>query len=145
MNEEMIKVFDYIGNKLGVDIDYTQENIQPYLKDLWNRFITYELVINIIYSTIGAVLLLAGIITFYKYFKASKLAEEGKSDGFFYETQYSLYNSNSTVVLKDMTIAVLLSMLFAVLIGIVLFIVHASNVLELLIVPEKFIFELIKG
>ena len=94
MNEEMIKVFDYIGNKLGIAIDYTQENIQPYLEDLWNRFITYELVCHIIYSTIGAVLLIVGFITIYKYFKASKLAEEGKSDGFFYESQYYLYNSN---------------------------------------------------
>ena len=46
MNEETIKVFDYIGDKLGIAIDYTQENIQPYLEDLWHRFITYEIVIN---------------------------------------------------------------------------------------------------
>ena len=144
MNEEMIKVFDYIGNKLGVAIDYTQENIQPYLEDLWNRFITYELVINIIFGTIGAVLLIVGFITIYKYFKASKLAQEGKADGFFYKIQQSIY-SDKSVVLNDMSIAILIVMLFAIFIGLVLFIVHISSVIELLIVPEKFIFELIKG
>ena len=143
MNEEMIKVFDYIGNKLGIAIDYTQENIQPYLEDLWNRFITYELVCHIIYSTIGAVLLIVGFITIYKYFKASKLAQEGKADGFFYEIQ-QIYNTKS-VVLNDMSIAILIVMQIAIFIGLVLFIVHMSSVIELLIVPEKFIFELIRG
>ena len=144
MNEETIKVFDYIGNKLGMAIDYTQENIQPYLEDLWNRFITYELVCNIIFGTLGAVLLIVGFITSYKYFKASKLAQEGKADGFFYKTQQIIYRDKS-VVLNDMSIAILIAMLFAIFIGLVLFIVHISSVIELLIVPEKFIFELIKG
>lgn len=34
MNDEIIKVFDYIGDKLGIVIDWTQQNIQPYLQDL---------------------------------------------------------------------------------------------------------------
>ena len=44
-----------------------------------------------------------------------------------------------------MSIAILIVMLFAIFIGLVLFIVHISSVIELLIVPEKFIFELIMG
>ena len=41
MSEEVIKIFDYIGEKLGVAIDYTQDNIYPYLEDLWHIYISH--------------------------------------------------------------------------------------------------------
>lgn len=51
MSQEIIKVFDYIGEKLGIAIDWTQENVMPYLEDLVGRFVK----LNIIEDIIGIV------------------------------------------------------------------------------------------
>lgn len=48
MSTEVIKVFDYIGEKLGIAIDWTQENLMPYLEDLVGRFIKLNIIEDII-------------------------------------------------------------------------------------------------
>ena len=58
MSEEIIKVFDYLGEKLGIVIDWTQENILPYLQDLLGRYVTFNIVIH----AIGLFLGVAGTI-----------------------------------------------------------------------------------
>ena len=145
MSEEIIKVFDYIGDKLGIVIDYTQENIQPYLEDLWNRFITYELIIHILYVILGIVELTIGFILLFKYLKALKLANDEKADGFFYKVRYSLYDNSSIIELADRSIAVFLFMIFMFISGLALFFTNTVTVIELLIVPEKFMLELVNA
>lgn len=51
MSQEIIKVFNYIGEKLGIAIDWTQDNVMPYLEDLVGRFVK----LNIIEDIIGIV------------------------------------------------------------------------------------------
>lgn len=58
MSKEIIEIFDYIGEKLGVAIDWTQENIIPYLTDLLERYVTF----NIIMHAIGLFLGIAGTV-----------------------------------------------------------------------------------
>lgn len=58
MSKEIIEIFDYIGEKLGVAIDWTQENIIPYLTDLLGRYVTF----NIIMHAIGLFLGIAGTV-----------------------------------------------------------------------------------
>ena len=58
MSKEVIEIFDYIGEKLGVAIDWTQENIIPYLTDLLERYVTF----NIVMHAIGLFLGIAGVV-----------------------------------------------------------------------------------
>ena len=46
MTEEVIKVLDHLGEKFGVAIDWTSQNIAPYLQDLMSRFVKYKITIN---------------------------------------------------------------------------------------------------
>lgn len=39
MSEEIIKVLNDLGNRLGIAIDWSSQNIMPYLQDLMTRFI----------------------------------------------------------------------------------------------------------
>lgn len=43
MSDEIIKVFDALGEKLGIVIDWSQENIYPYIQDLCQRTAQYKL------------------------------------------------------------------------------------------------------
>lgn len=71
MSKEIIEIFDYIGEKLGIVIDWTQENIIPYLTDLLGRYVTFNIVIHAIglflgiAGAVGAIVMLTHI-----YFRA---------------------------------------------------------------------------
>ena len=55
---QIIEVLDYLGQKIGITIDWTQANIMPYLQELFHRFITYE----IAKTTVDIVLVTAFLI-----------------------------------------------------------------------------------
>lgn len=44
MSDQVIKILEYMGEKIGVAIDWTQENVLPYAEDLIERFVTYNIV-----------------------------------------------------------------------------------------------------
>ena len=55
MSEEIIKVLDDLGSRFGLAIDWSSQNVMPYLEDLMGRFIAYknaEAIIAIIVMTI---------------------------------------------------------------------------------------------
>ena len=142
MSEEIIKVFDYIGEKLGIAIDYTQKNIQPYLEDLWHRFITYEIVINSLQFVGSFIITLICLHFILRFFKAKKKAYNGEIDSLFYqETSNSYYNY---VELCDSGIVIIIISCTLFLIFGISTIFQLSDLVELLIIPEKFILELVK-
>lgn len=69
VSEQIIKVLDYIGEKVGIAIDWTAETVMPYIKELCGRFITYNIVENIMTMIICLIFSIAIIIIGYKLFK----------------------------------------------------------------------------
>ena len=47
MSNEIIKVLDNLAMKFGIAIDWTAANVLPYLKDLADRLIQYEIATSI--------------------------------------------------------------------------------------------------
>lgn len=70
-SKEVIELFDYIGNKIGITIDWTSRNVIPYLQDLCDRFMKY----NICCYSIGTIISLIVIWICIKTWKKS--FEEG--------------------------------------------------------------------
>lgn len=142
MSEEIIKVFDYIGEKLNITIDYTQENIQPYLEDLWNRYITYEIVINSLQFVGSLIVTLICLYFILRFFKAMKKTDNGEIDSLFYhKTSPPFYDY---IELHEAGFIIIFISCIFVLIFATLTFFQLSNLIELLIMPEKFILELIK-
>lgn len=56
MSDEIIKIFDALGEKLGVAIDWSQENIYPYIQDLCQRATQCEITNNIIALIVWAII-----------------------------------------------------------------------------------------
>ena len=59
MSEEIIKVLDDLAKRAGIAIDWTSENVLPYLIELGGRLIKYELWISILLLVLGVLALFA--------------------------------------------------------------------------------------
>ena len=57
-SKEIINVLDYLCGKFGIAIDWTSENVMPYLEDLCGRYIQFE-----IRTSIAWIILCVGVMT----------------------------------------------------------------------------------
>lgn len=78
MSDEIIKVLDNLGQKFGIAIDWTSQNIMPYLQDLMNRFISLQSAKAIIWIVILSVLLIATIILMVIGIRVGKREDDGE-------------------------------------------------------------------
>ena len=78
VNEQIIKVLEYLGEKVGVAIDWTAENVMPYLEDLLSRFVKFNIVSEIMRIIIALIFVIGVGITTYKLCKygIKKLQED---------------------------------------------------------------------
>lgn len=72
MSDEIIKVLDNLAQKFGIAIDWTSQNIMPYIQDLVSRYITYNNSIAIIQIVISVILIVIGITCIIKLIKWRK-------------------------------------------------------------------------
>ena len=62
-SNEIINVLDYLCMKFGIAIDWTSENVTPYLEDLCGRYIQYEVYTSIAWCTVfAALVIITGLI-----------------------------------------------------------------------------------
>lgn len=122
MNNKVIEVLDYLGEKFGIAIDWTTENVWPQVTEFMNRYATYEIVRSIVWIVIGLITITVSICLWRTMYKSHK-----KKDGFWY------WNDEATVVLSIIT--VIASAVFVCTIADSIF-----NIVEWSIVPEmKFV------
>ena len=61
VSSEIIEVLDYLGEKFGIAIDWTSNNVLPYLQTLADKFIKWEISTSIVWIVI-AVFVMVGMI-----------------------------------------------------------------------------------
>ena len=62
VSDQIIEVLDYICKKLGLTIDWTSENVLPYVQTLCNKYINWEIASSIIWIVIGVVCIILSVI-----------------------------------------------------------------------------------
>ena len=63
LSKEIIEILDYLGRKFGIAIDWTSENVVPYIEDLCARYIKFEIYTSIMWIVLCVgIMALAGII-----------------------------------------------------------------------------------
>ena len=62
VSSEIIEVLDYLGEKFGIAIDWTSNNVLPYLQALVDKFIKWEISTSILWIAI-AIFIIAMTIT----------------------------------------------------------------------------------
>lgn len=62
-SKQIIEVLDYLGEKIGITIDWTQANMIPYLQELFDRFIKWEIATSTMWIFIAIIMwIIAGIL-----------------------------------------------------------------------------------
>lgn len=128
MSEEIIKVLDALGEKFGIAINWTSENVIPYLQQLCNKYITYEIATSVVWLLLGVFLLFIG-----KY-----LIEKTKQYWKKYEEEeYSDFDIMATVF----------GMLAGcvIIVGIIVILCQTFDIVTCVTFPEKVIIEELKS
>ena len=61
-SNEVIEVFEYLGEKMGIAIDWTSENVIPYITNLCDRFVHYELVTSALLLAVYLIVIIVAVI-----------------------------------------------------------------------------------
>lgn len=72
MADEIIKVLDDLSQRFGIAVDWSSQNMLPYLQTLGNKLVHYEIGMALMYTTIGILLLCASRFTYKKMEKRRK-------------------------------------------------------------------------
>lgn len=77
MSEEIIKVLDDLSTRFGVAIDWSSENVIPYLEDLMDRYINYQIYTDVLFIICLTLFIIGSIIFIPKILKyADKKMDE---------------------------------------------------------------------
>lgn len=128
-SEEIISVFDYLGEKMGVAIDWTSSNAIPYLQELCGKYIDWEIWVSIAWIVISLLFLISGIVSIKFAIKAYK---KWKEDG------CGRYDSSKDAAEVLLFIGIALILIFAIIASI-----NAFDIIKCLTFPEMKIYEYI--
>ena len=65
-SDELIKTFDYLLSQFGIAVDWTGENVIPYLQTLAEKLVRIEINTSIMGLVVGVVVLTVGVWIFVK-------------------------------------------------------------------------------
>ena len=65
-SDELIKTFDYLLSQFGIAVDWTGENVIPYLQTLAEKLVRFEINTSIMWLVVGVVVLTVGVWMFVK-------------------------------------------------------------------------------
>lgn len=78
VSDQIIKVLDNLGQKFGVAVDWTQSNVTPYIQQLGQRIVNYELWTSIVWLILMILLLIISLFTLKKSIKNVSSYDEDK-------------------------------------------------------------------
>lgn len=139
MSQEIINVLNYLGEQLGIAIDWTAENVWPQVMDILGRYRLLEMISSGLMIVAEIAMIVAGLIVAIKCIKANAKIRVTKEDNFWWYRGYS-----STWLSGAGTTLVLVAAFFGV--G-ALFIIptHIGELLRWAIVPEIQYLEMLRG
>ncbi|MDE7425724.1 MAG: hypothetical protein K2N51_18855 [Lachnospiraceae bacterium] len=128
MSEEIIKVLDVLAEKFGLAVDWTSENVIPYLEQLCGKYVNYEIATSVVWLLLGIICLFIARQTF-KLTKGfiKKYKEDDKSDN----NVWAIFSGVFTATL--------------VIVGLAISIEQIFDIVTCLTFPEKIIIEELKS
>lgn len=121
MSEEIIKVLDALGEKFGIAINWTSENVMPYLQQLCSKYITYEIATSVVW-------LLAGICLLFIGKKAKQYWKQYEEEGVYSDCDI---------------MAIVFGMLVScvIIVGIIVILCQTMDIVTCVTFPEKILIE----
>lgn len=131
LSEEVIAILDNVCAKFGVAVDWTSENVVPYLTELAGKCVKYELVTSILCVVVLGAMWVACFIGCYVCIKRERKAEGVDSD------MEELMDACAAVLLGTGCVVFCIWLIIAVF--------QAHDIIACLTFPEKVILPYIKA
>lgn len=131
-SEQFKEIFELICEKIGVVIDWSQENVVPYVMDFLKRYVAYNIVEEILLILFGFALIVGVVIFFKIIIKDYAKCESKKKSTTFWD--YYSYNKD-----VDAGLGAVFGFVFGgfvIIFGIVMFCCGISELLKWCFVPE---------
>lgn len=122
-SENFINIINAIGEKIGIAIDWTSNNIMPYMEQLCGRIVNYEMYTSIAWLVFAVALLISGLIIMKKGFKHMKNPER--------------------ICYDDSYILMIVSGIILICAFILMAILEVGDIIACLTLPEKTIIQFI--
>ena len=84
ISEQVIKVLDAVCDKFGIAVDWTSNNVIPYIQQLGNKIITCDICNSIVWLVIGSVIPLTVAILIKKFLNKKKLEAKERMNDYYY-------------------------------------------------------------
>lgn len=139
MSQEIINVLNYLGEQLGIAIDWSSENIWPQIIDILGRYRLMEIVYSCLWIVIQSAFIVYALVVFIKCFKASDKIRTTKQDNFWW---YSGYTSNW---LSGVGAGLVITAIISGVTSLCMLPMEVSDLLKWLIIPEVKYLEMLKG
>lgn len=136
MSEEIIKILDELGEKFGVAIDWTSENIAPYLTELYERAEKYLVVNSIATLIMCIVLFTASLFVLIKITKCVKRDSKTGARTIWFN-DYCCCDSTFSVICRIMAAIILFTMTISIPFAI-------SDLIKTIYIPEIMMIEMIE-
>lgn len=139
MSQEIIDVLNYLGEQLGIAIDWTSENVWPQVMDILGRYRVFELISTGCWLLADTVVAIISILVFRNMIKECLKFKSTKEDNLWWRSTYYSY---------DLTVfGWILAIVFAFLgvLSIVSIPIDTGELLRWFIIPEIEYLEMLKG
>ena len=111
MDKELCNVIDKIAEKTGVVVDWTNENVLPYVQDIMQRYRTMSIVENIIIMTVCAIIITICIIVAVKMTKSITNGLQNTVSSIWFDADYDAVSIFSMMASIIITISFLISVI----------------------------------
>ena len=88
MSEEIIKVLDYLGEQLGIAIDWTSENVWPQVMDILGRYRLFELVSTGFWLIMEVIMVFSAFLILKRMAKDYMKIKADQEDNFWWRRRY---------------------------------------------------------
>jgi hypothetical protein len=139
MSEEIIKVLDYLGEQLGIAIDWSSENVWPQVMDILGRYRLFEMITTGIWLVIELAMLIFAALAFKSMFKNYMTF---KKSG---ETNFWWFKSYGSAALTGFGVAGLAVGILCAVIGLTGIPIDIEDLFKWAIIPEIQYLEMLKS
>lgn len=128
MDKELCNVIDKIAEKIGVVVDWTNENVMPYVQNIMERYRTMSIVGNLVAIIVCAIIITICVIVITKMIKGIVNGLKNEVSSIWFDADYDEL-SKLSIVTSVITIIPLL-------VSVIVLCVAAVDLIGWLYVPE---------
>lgn len=88
MNQEIINVLNYLGEKLGIAIDWTSESVWPQVMDILGRYRMFELISTGFWLIMEVIMVFGVFLTLKRMAKDYMKIKADQEDNFWWQRRY---------------------------------------------------------